>query len=188
MKKTSKKIEYVIALRTSDENGQSYGGFTWPRKGRVVCKDWVNDTRCGHGLHALLVGQNDPGQWNSNNTAVWQVVKVRKSDLVHLNGKVKFPMCTVVYSGHPAAVSLYLSDNYPGAWYGIVVSGGNHSTLTGGYGSKLTGGDYSTLTGGDYSTLTFCMGDKKIIANVGEGGIKANVPYELVDGKVTQKE
>jgi hypothetical protein len=61
------------------------------------------------------------------------------------------------------------------------VTGGDGSTVTGGYGSTVTGGYGSTVTGGDHSTLIVKWWDgaryRFTIGYVGEGGIKAGTKY-----------
>jgi hypothetical protein len=74
-------------------------------------------------------------------------------------------------------------------------TGGNYSTNTGGYMSTNTGGDGSTNTGGNGSTntggcgalLRWDLGRSMVVAVVGENGIKPNIPYVCVDGKVVEK-
>jgi len=74
---------------------------------------------------------------------------------------------------------------------GSTLTGGYTSTLTGGDGSTLTGGDRSTLTGGAYSTLIWRTWDggryRITVAYVAENGVKANTPYALVEGVVTEQ-
>jgi hypothetical protein len=80
---------------------------------------------------------------------------VLESDLVRLNGKVKFKTGTVAHAGTKESATRYIWEKTKAPRIiGLVLTGGHRSTLTGGHRSTLTGGDYSTLTGGDGSTLT----------------------------------
>lgn len=86
---------------------------------------------------------------------------------------------------------------------GSTVTGGNRSTVTGGYGSNVTGGNRSNVTGGYRSNVTGGDGSKaragegsgivieyfdgekhrKLCSHVGEGGLKPDTFYHVVDGK-----
>jgi len=78
------------------------------------------------------------------------------TEIVDLDGKVKFPRGEVVFCGerHYAVADIINRGAKPEACHYSTLTGGHGSTLTGGYGSTLTGGYGSTLTGGDRSTLT----------------------------------
>jgi hypothetical protein len=151
------KSKYSLILRTCHVDFTSYGGFKWPKKGPVSCPDWDSKPVCGHGLHGLLWGEGNGELLNWNSGAVWQVVRVLTAEIVEIDkAKVKFPGGTVLYSGtrEKATSYIYKHGGEGKRIAGLMVTGGDCSTLTGGYYSTLTGGDYSTLTGGDYSTLT----------------------------------
>jgi len=71
--------------------------------------------------------------------------------------------------------------------YGSTNTGGYGSTNTGGQFSTNTGGTRSTNTGGDGSTLIWKINESEIKAIVGKDGIKPNVSYVCIDGKVVKK-
>ena len=144
--------------------------------GVVACPDWSLKPVCGKGLHGWLRGEGDPdahGEVNpSEPSTVWLVVEVESAAVVALDGKVKFPSGTVIFSGtrqechtemlrrgHLGERALWRMaevgdySTLTGGRYSTL-TGGNRSTLTGGGDSTLTGGGDSTLTGGDGSTLT----------------------------------
>ena len=203
---------YVLILRTCKSDMTSHNGFVWPESGPVECPNWNPEPVCGGGLHGWLWGEGNGvlGNWSKN--AKWLVVRVLASDVVDLDGKVKFPRGEVVYCGPRFDATAYLAANGGAgkAVIGIALTGGHGSTLTGGDDSALTGGDDSTLTGGDRSTLTggddstltggdrstlifeyWChrTGRKRIaVAYPGEDGIEPNVPYRCVDGKFVKAE
>ena len=155
---------YVLILRTCKSDMTSHNGFVWPESGPVECPNWNPEPVCGGGLHGWLWGEGNGvlGNWSKN--AKWLVVRVLASDVVDLDGKVKFPRGEVVYCGPRFDATAYLAAN-GGAGkavigialtggHGSTLTGGDDSALTGGHGSTLTGGHGSTLTGGDGSTLT----------------------------------
>ena len=164
-----------LVLRCVRSDFTSRAGFRWPRPGEdlghgpgvVACPDWSPEPVCGKGLHGWLRGEGDPdahGEVNpSAPSTVWLVVEVETSDVVAIDGKVKFPRGTVLVAGsrqecHTEMLRRgQLSER--ALWRMAEVgdrstlTGGNHSSLTGGYRSTLTGGYRSTLTGGHCSTL-----------------------------------
>ena len=89
----------VLVLRTSDKDGKAHGGFQWPESGMVECSDWKNNAECGNGLHGILWPEGDWSNIKNYDEEIWQVVKVKESDIVKIGGKVKFPRGEVVYSG-----------------------------------------------------------------------------------------
>ena len=148
--------EYVLVLRTCDQDHRSYGGFQWPELGPVECPDWNPSPVCGGGLHGLLWGAGDWTLVDISPDAVWKVARVLASEIVDLGGKVKFPRGEVVYSGTRDGATGYIVANggTNKGCHWATLTGGYRSTLTGGYRSVLTGGHRSVLTGGDESVLT----------------------------------
>ena len=144
-------MSYTYCLRSVRSDMTSKNGFVWPESGLVTCPDWNPKARCGNGLHGLMLGQDDPGEWYE----VAMVVRVETAKIVDLDHKCKFPECEVVYVGDMAGATSFFND-HGGAegLYRRTQIGGDESTLTGGDCSTLTGGRWSTLTGGDESTLT----------------------------------
>ena len=90
----------MLILRTSNHNSTSHGGFQWPTEGHVEALDWDPIPECGKGLHGLAHGRGDLFhlKWNDPK-ALWQVVEVEDASVVDLEGKVKFPHGSVIYSG-----------------------------------------------------------------------------------------
>ena len=148
--------DIVYVLRTCDKNLRAYGGFQWPESGPVEAPDWQPHATCGNGLHGLLWGAGDASHLATDADAKWLVVAVVATEIVDLDGKVKFPRGEVVFCGerHYAVADIINRGAKPEACHYSTLTGGYGSTLTGGNGSTLTGGDYSTLTGGYGSTLT----------------------------------
>ena len=59
--KAKAAIEFApdaYAIRTTDKDGRSHGGFMWPQTiGAIVtAPDWNSEPVCGGGLHGLLDG------------------------------------------------------------------------------------------------------------------------------------
>ena len=87
----------VLCLRTVAADGTAYNGFQWPAMGLCEAPDWKPTVECGNGLHGYLKGCGDAEQikWNG----LFQVVKVIESEIIDLDGKVKFPRCEVIFTG-----------------------------------------------------------------------------------------
>ena len=101
----------VLVLRTCAADGTSYGAFHWPESGPVECDDWDPKSIPGHGLHGLLWGCGNRSTLSRDPDAIWQVVEVRASEVVDLDGAVKYPRGVVVYSGSCAgAIARITSD------------------------------------------------------------------------------
>jgi len=93
----------ALAIRTCNADGTSYSGssFVWPMTVGAIATapDWNDRAECGGGLHGLLDGI---GAWEltARDNAVWQVVAVKRSECVDIDGnKVKFPRCRIEYVG-----------------------------------------------------------------------------------------
>jgi hypothetical protein len=98
----TKPLPYVLVLRKVRKNMTSHKGFLWPSKGVVKAPDWSNYKECGHGLHGFLWGRGDDSALPrifANRGGHWLVVRVRKNDIVNLDGKVKFKEGVVVFCG-----------------------------------------------------------------------------------------
>ena len=166
-------------LRTCAADMTSYGGFVWPREGRVEAPDWRANDECGRGLHGFLWGEGDGSIASWEADAVWIVARIER--WVDLRGKVKFPSADVVFAGDRiGATAAIRAFGAHGAVVGSTLTGGYRSTLTGGYGSTLTGGDDSTLVcrwwDGEESRYRLAVGE------CGHG-LDAGVPYRVVSGK-----
>lgn len=158
-------------LRTTDALGRSHGGFQWPLEvGAVVsAPDWSPKPVCGRGLHGLRNGLGDASRLDWQDDALWWIVEADDAEAVDLSGKWKFPACRVIAFGPQADVTAKLYALCPGPIHGLM----------------MTGGDYSTLTGGDRATLIFLRriaGQCRVLAAyVGKDGIKPGVAYRAND-------
>ena len=170
------------ALRTVDKDGKAYGDFQWPKKGKVVCPDWRPTKECGNGFHGLLHGEGDACYLDLSDDALWQVVGLTNDELkqtIDLNGKVKFPSCTVVFTGTRQDSIAYIQNHDPLAY--LCVFG----TATAGYGGTATAGDSGTATAGHYGTATAGYGGTATagyrgIATAGYRGIATAGDYGTV--------
>jgi hypothetical protein len=179
---TTKNPKYVYVLRVNDpENKSRNKTFQYPKKGTVTAPDWIPDPVCGRGLHGWENGEGDclAADWHED--GVWLVLRVLESDLVRLNGKVKFKTGTVAHAGTKESATRYIwEETKAPRIIGLVLTGGDYSTLT--------GGDYSTLTGGDESVLCWRVWDgqrhRLHVRYTGEGGIESNKAYRFVNGEV----
>jgi hypothetical protein len=168
MNKTTKKRsrETVLVMRTCAADMTSYGGFKWPEKGPVSAPDWVDNYRCGNGLHSWLWGEGDGALGRCNDPdAKWLVVKVLAHDIRHgrgeLIGKCKFPRGVVVHCGDRVSATAYITAH--GAAGKAVIYG----TATAGDRGTATAGDLGTATAGDFGTA---IAGYKGTATAGEGG------------------
>jgi hypothetical protein len=204
MGKNKKSDVYV--LRTSNVDLTSYGGFQWPKRGRVSAPDWDPKPVCGGGLHGALWGEGDGSLFDWSEDAVWQVVKVY-GEVIDLGGKVKFQSGYVVYSGdRQTATELIKSKGSKGPVIGSIATAGDGGTATAGDGGTATAGYQGTATAGDWGTATagyqgtatagedgeirirFSDGSRYRLAvgYVGEDGILANVPYKVDAGTLVR--
>ena len=151
--KYNPKTESLV-LRACRADLTSQNGFSWKNK-HVKAPDWSSAPKCGGGLHGWLNGQGDPGVWEHQDDDKWLILAVKKSTVVDLGGKVKFPNARKLYVGSKVETVSLLASIFPGVPIMFAnLTGGDRSTLTGGNYSTLTGGNYSTLTGGHRSALT----------------------------------
>ena len=95
--------EWALVIRTCQNDGTSYNGFKWPGDidVEVSAPDWKPTAACGNGLHGLADGWGD---WTllGDVDATWQVLKVKRSEMIEISEKVKFPRCLQVYVGDMA--------------------------------------------------------------------------------------
>src|SRR6202453_4647360 len=155
MKKSVKSAERVLILRTCDADLKSYGGFQWPKSGRVEAPDWKPTHACGNGLHGFLKGEGDGSLASFDPDAVWIAAWVEASLLINLDGKVKFPWAEVAVAGTREEAIQFLRDNgCTGAIVGGTATAGDGGTATGGHGGTATAGDGGTATAGYGGTAT----------------------------------
>ena len=158
----------MIVVRSCKQDMTSHNGFQWPETGFIEAPDWNDTPQCGHGLHALRPGDNNPGEWHAGK---YLAVETHDSPIIDLGGKVKFRRGEVLHvADNMHDLSLWLTGHgSPGPWY---------------YGSA-TAGDRGTATVGEYGIIQITWWDgarKRItIGYVGEMGIEPNVKYRLND-------
>jgi hypothetical protein len=129
MKKSVKSAERVLILRTCDADLKSYGGFQWPKSGRVEAPDWKPTQVCGNGLHGFLKGEGDRSLASFDPDAVWIAAWVEASLLINLDGKVKFPWAEVAVAGTREEAIQFLRDNgCTGAIVGGTATAGDGGT------------------------------------------------------------
>lgn len=189
--------KYVYVLRTNDSEGKGYGGFQWPKKGKVEAPDWNPEPICGGGLHGLLNGEGGANLLNWGADAQWQVVKVLATDIVHIGtDKVKFPRGVVVYTGDRSGATSFLHAKIGNGFsiHGVATTAGDRGTATAGKYGTATAGDNGTATAGKYGVIEcrwwYYDNDadtcRKRVATFYEGeDFKANVKYRFeCTGKV----
>ena len=164
----------VLVLRTCAPDMISHSGFRWPESGPVECPDWDPNPRCGGGLHGFLWGEGKGDLLNWDPDARWLVVEVLASDVVDLDGKVKFPRGVVVHCGDRKSATELIQRP------GKAVIGG---TATAGYSGTATAGDCGIIS------IRWWYGDRYRLAigYVGEDGIEPNTAYCVSGGKLFKK-
>jgi hypothetical protein len=152
----SKKKPTVLCLRTVETDGTAYDGFKWPALGFVEAPDWEPTKECGHGLHGYLRGCGDADSINWG--SLFQAVKVIESEIVDLDGKVKFPRCEVIFTGSRKGATDILVKEYGncsnviGAT--VVVNGRGQHAIAGYKGTATSTGDGGKATAGHCGTAT----------------------------------
>ena len=154
----------VLVLKRCITSNRSFGGFTYPNKGKIVeALDWEDNNDCGNGLHGWT--ENHWGYYSNDLRGNWVVIKVDKNDgFVELDDKVKFRKGIVVYNGESLdrAKSIMLKEQPNMIFHcddqtagdNSTQRAGDSSTQTAGYGSTQRAGDSSAQTAGGGSTQT----------------------------------
>ena len=158
-----------LVLRCCRADMTSYNGFVWPGVGGIAtAPDWVDNNKCGNGLHGYLYGQSNHGSclYSFVDDAKWLVARVEDSQIrMIFEDMCKFQSGEVVFVGTKSEAADYIIANEPRAATGAVIGtvlecgdkgslcGGALSVLTGGKYAKMIGGDYATMTGGDYAKM-----------------------------------
>ena len=186
--------EDVLIVRFVPKDGKSYGDFQHPVTvgETVTATDWNPAPECGGGIHgwpwALGIGEGKNQDW----TATWQVYAAKPSDVVWLNGKVKFRTGVLKFVGAWNGATNYVLSGQM-AW--VFQNSRGAASSTGERGSASSTGDCSAsaCTGinskamaGDYGCIALAWwnkADKRAemrCALTGKGGtLKAHVWYEL---------
>ncbi|MGE7777745.1 hypothetical protein ACQKLP_23715, partial [Chitinophaga sp. NPDC101104] len=89
----------VLVLRSCKPDMSSHSNFVWATSGPVSCPDWRDNKECGNGLHGWLWAQGNFGLKYKEPGAKWLALEVEEKDIRQLDGKVKFPSCTVLVTG-----------------------------------------------------------------------------------------
>ena len=153
-----------LSLRFVRADFTSFQGFQWPREvGAVVtAPDWRDNRDCGNGLHGWLWGEGDVRSWGRQRHDV--MIVVRHGAYVELDGKVKFPSCTVAFVGDTASAPKWLAEN-GGAGRKIIhgtatagdfgtATAASYGAATAGYRGTATAGDFGTATAASYGAAT----------------------------------
>jgi len=147
----------VLILRTCDSDLRSWGGFQWPEHGYIEAPDWDPEPCCGKGLHGLLWGEGRGGLLDWGKKAKWLVVEALASDVVDLDGKVKFKAGEVIYAGSFKG-ALAVLDSRPEARKAAVVGAqrltGTHGTAITGYRGLAVAENYGVAVAGNCGTAT----------------------------------
>ena len=160
----------VLVTRFVRQDMSAYNGFVWPESGPVECPDWQPVKQCGNGLHGWLHGKGTGDSWDRKDGDRMLVVEILESDVIELDGKVKFPRGTVVHCGDPQSVSAYMAKK--GHTEGLV-----EGTATAGEGGTATAGEGGQILLRWWQESTQRW--RTTIAYVGENDIKANTPYKV---------
>ena len=142
----------VLILRVCNKDRASFDGFQWPESGPVECpppdpkkpgSHWDPKPVFGNGLHGWLWGEGDGYLGTVFPDSRWLVVEVLESDIVYLDGCVKFPKGEVVFCGSRSKAADYLAsyDNI----YKVIIG----RTLAVGDGESAHVGDYGYAMAGD---------------------------------------
>jgi len=173
--KKEKIASTVLVMRTCDANLRSEHeaakGFQWPKSGYVAAPDWKPTEKCGGGLHGLLWGEGDARLLNHSPTAKALVVRATENDIVHLDGKVKFPSGHVVFCGTHREAAAFIQNN------GGQGKATHYGTATAGNGGTATAGDYGIIN------IKYWDVNRYRIATgyIGENNLLPNTPYKLND-------
>ena len=134
-KKSSKKNNRVLVLRTCKKDGTAYNKFKWPTEvGAVVtAPDFEPTKECGHGLHGLLWGAGDSLLVDHSADAIGMVVSVNANEIIELDGKVKFPSCRIEFVGTLVEAANYIHQK-TGRVVHLAMVSDERKAVTGEYG------------------------------------------------------
>lgn len=188
-KKFAPKKGHVLCLKSLKVDLKaSHNNFQWPESGICTAPDWNPIAECGNGLHAFLWGTGDYDLRCKDNDAKWLVMSVKASDVIDLNGKVKFPECEVLFCGDRETAVAIIQNFAPSGtpvMFGTATAG-DSGTATAGYSGTATAGDRGTATAGLYGYIAIEYYDEekggiftKKMAFVDNVTILAGVKYRL---------
>jgi len=69
------KMKYGYMIKTVDKNMKAYNDFKYPKRGKVIAKDWNDKPECGGGLHGLI---HETKYHYIQNNDIWLVLKYEK--------------------------------------------------------------------------------------------------------------
>ena len=194
----------VLVLRTCNADGTSHGGFRWPLDvgAAVEAPDWRDDTTCGGGLHGWLWGSGNWKLKSKDANRVWMVLAVDELSIRDLDGKVKFPRCTVAYisndwasamgfiRGAAAYIERFAAEEIATATgdYGHASATGNsghasatgnsgHASATGNSGHASATGDYGHASATGYSGHASATGYSGHASATGDSGHASATGY-----------
>jgi hypothetical protein len=149
----------ILVLRNVKSDMTSRNAFKYPQKGKVEAPDWIDNDKCGNGLHGLPWGCGGVSYFYDDADVKWLVIKVDtskdyKSGKDELSDKCKFKKGIVIFCGKKEdAVALIQKYAPPDIPINLATqTAGDRSTQTAGDRSTQTAGDESTQTAGDEST------------------------------------
>ena len=162
----------VLVLRCCNADRRSFRDFVWPESGPVSCLDWDPKPECGNGLHGWMWGVGDPdsGRYVWHPQAKWLVVEVEESEVVDLDGKVKFPRGNVVFCGGRTDAANYVWNDGGGPREVMFaeVRVGDGETVVVGRNGKAEAGDLGTARSGDEGVSLAGWGGTAVSGNNGK--------------------
>ncbi len=167
----------ALILRSCKANGESHGGFIWPKSGKVVCPDWKATNECGSGFHGLLWGHGDWSLLCRDIDALWYVCSIEEwIDIKDEHQKVKFPQCEILYCGNMAEAITMILCHAEQMKNATNTASGNSSTAasSGDYSKAASSGYYSTAASSGYSSKAASSGDSSTAASSGYSSTAAS--------------
>lgn len=152
---------------------KSRNGFVWPTSGIVKCPDWNPHSNCGNGLHGYLPNKVDLSVSNTKREdphRKFLVVKVKKTDIVDLQDKVKFKEGEVIYCGSLyGALNLFENKLFvsTGLTNGDLVYNYSDSVCGKSYGHSIS---YSKAISIKNNSFAECLGEYGLAACLGQDG------------------
>ncbi len=177
--------EFEYVLKQVSPTMTAHGGFVWPESGPVSCPDWDPAPRCGGGLHGWLRGEGNGSLADTSPECKWLILRVRKSEIVDLDGKVKFPRAEVLACGPRHEIVAEIRSLCPdasvifstvakcnlqaaAAGYHGQASAGNYGQASAGYRGQASAGNYGQASAGNYGQASAGNYGQ---ASAGDGGL-----------------
>ena len=176
----------VLVLRTCNADGTSHGGFRWPLDvgAAVEAPDWRDDTTCGGGLHGWLWGSGNWKLKSKDANRVWMVLAVDELSIRDLDGKVKFPRCTVAYISNDWASAMgfirgaaaYI-ERFAAEEIATATGNSGHASATGDYGHASATGNSGHASATGYSGHASATGYSGHASATGDSGNASATGY-----------